>query len=294
MLYFLSHAWDQAYYQIRSYTEAALILGVLEYFLPIEKGQSFKGRLIAWSLNVLTSIIASLSVYPLSLLSAKINPAFTVDLMILVNKGSLFYLPYLYLIVPLIPLFVNDFFFYVWHRLQHKIPFLWRFHSLHHSVEELNATSPLQHWSEATLQFLTISTPAVALFHFNYESVGYLYLYLRLWNGIIHCNSRIEHPFFNWVLAGPQFHRIHHSIEPQHFDKNFAFFPLWDFIFRTHYNPKKREFPKTGIRGRTPCRDLKSYFIWGITNKRAKSDILRPEGKSPVNSLKESSMLNSL
>ena len=50
-------------------------------------------------------------------------------------------------------------------------------------------------------------------------------------------------PFF----VGPQYHRMHHSLQTQHLDKNFAlFFPLRDIFFGTYYRPKKGEFPSTG------------------------------------------------
>ncbi len=282
---YLSHVLEQSYSQIWQFTQTALILGILEFLLPIERGHSLQGRLRAWFLNVLTYLIGGLFLYPLSLFSETLNPIFTVDLMTLVSEEQIFYLPYIYLIVPLIPAFVNDFFFYVWHRTQHTIPFLWRFHSLHHAVEELNATSPLQHWSESILQFLTITVPAVVLFKFNFQSLGYLYLYLRLWNGIIHCNIRVQHPFFNWVLGGPQYHRIHHSTEKRHLNKNFAFFPFWDFVFGTHYNPTKGEFPKTGIVGLKPNWSFKNYLLWGITNKGYQSDDSESKSEKKLNSV---------
>jgi sterol desaturase/sphingolipid hydroxylase (fatty acid hydroxylase superfamily) len=52
------------------------------------------------------------------------------------------------------------------------------------------------------------------------------------------------------VFGGPQYHRVHHSILPEHHDKNFAaFFPIWDIIFGTAYLPKKNDYPPTGIEG---------------------------------------------
>jgi hypothetical protein len=43
-------------------------------------------------------------------------------------------------------------------------------------------------------------------------------------------------------------HRIHHSIEPQHFDKNFGLFTtLWDSLFGTAYFPARDEWPDTGV-----------------------------------------------
>ena len=47
-------------------------------------------------------------------------------------------------------------------------------------------------------------------------------------------------------------HRIHHSREIAHRDKNFAvYFPIWDVLFGTYYAPAREEFPATGIQGVT-------------------------------------------
>jgi sterol desaturase/sphingolipid hydroxylase (fatty acid hydroxylase superfamily) len=50
------------------------------------------------------------------------------------------------------------------------------------------------------------------------------------------------------VVTGPQYHRIHHSIEPKHLGKNYAaFFPIWDRIFGTCWQPARDEWPETGL-----------------------------------------------
>src|SRR5206468_6475948 len=50
------------------------------------------------------------------------------------------------------------------------------------------------------------------------------------------------------VVAGPQLHRIHHTVEARHLDRNLAaFFPLWDQLFGTYYHPGPGEYPRTGL-----------------------------------------------
>ena len=45
--------------------------------------------------------------------------------------------------------------------------------------------------------------------------------------------------FVSWI-GNPQWHRIHHSLQPEHFDKNFAgLLPLWDILFGTFRNPRE-------------------------------------------------------
>ncbi len=53
-----------------------------------------------------------------------------------------------------------------------------------------------------------------------------------------------------WVNT-PQWHRIHHSVEPQHIDKNFSSaFPIMDVIFGTAHIPAPDEYPDTGLKPR--------------------------------------------
>ncbi|MBL8512917.1 MAG: sterol desaturase family protein, partial [Betaproteobacteria bacterium] len=61
---------------------------------------------------------------------------------------------------------------------------------------------------------------------------------------------RVSFGSLTGVFAGPQYHRIHHSILHQHLNKNFAaMFPVWDRLFGTQYLPASNEFPPTGIVG---------------------------------------------
>jgi sterol desaturase/sphingolipid hydroxylase (fatty acid hydroxylase superfamily) len=70
----------------------------------------------------------------------------------------------------------------------------------------------------------------------------------------------------SWLLLTPQMHRIHHSRESRHLDRNFAFiFPLWDVLFGTYYHPGPFEYPATGLasgdRVRTPWQIVAWPFI---------------------------------
>jgi len=55
-----------------------------------------------------------------------------------------------------------------------------------------------------------------------------------------HLNSRVELGGLSTVFLGPQLHRIHHSIHPEHFNTNFCgAFPVWDLLFGTYLPPKR-------------------------------------------------------
>lgn len=145
--------------------------------------------------------------------------------------------------------FVFDFFYYWLHRSQHAIPWLWAQHRLHHSDEALNATTANRHhWLEVPLHGLAIWLPLGILFQQKAVTIGWLWAVFLLWGYFIHMNVRVQLGPLTPVIAGPQLHRIHHSLAPEHHDKNFAAsFPIFDILFGTYCAPRRGEFPPTGL-----------------------------------------------
>jgi sterol desaturase/sphingolipid hydroxylase (fatty acid hydroxylase superfamily) len=73
-------------------------------------------------------------------------------------------------------------------------------------------------------------------------------LMFRVWGFVNHANVRVSFGPLTPLIAGPQWHRIHHSIRPEHRDTNFAaLFPFIDRLFRTYYHPAADEYPPTGL-----------------------------------------------
>jgi sterol desaturase/sphingolipid hydroxylase (fatty acid hydroxylase superfamily) len=145
--------------------------------------------------------------------------------------------------------FIYDFFYYWFHRWQHTVPLLWEQHKLHHSEEALNATTAMRHhWLEEILRIGFISLPMAVLFDLTPVTAGWLATVLVYWPYFIHANVRLPLAGLTRVVVGPQAHRIHHSLEAPHRDRNFAaVFPLWDLLFGTFYRPRPGEFPRTGL-----------------------------------------------
>lgn len=86
------------------------------------------------------------------------------------------------------------------------------------------------------------------IFQLDIVDVFGISIVLSQWGFFIHCNIRLSFWIFTPLLVGPQVHRIHHSVLPQHTDKNFAaIFPILDIIFGTYVKPKKDEYPPTGL-----------------------------------------------
>jgi sterol desaturase/sphingolipid hydroxylase (fatty acid hydroxylase superfamily) len=143
---------------------------------------------------------------------------------------------------------VADFYRYATHRLYHVIPCLWALHSFHHSAEALTfVTGARHHWLEKVLEGAFFPIIPI-LFSIPPEILiisGAIYF---LPDGCAHLNVRFRLGRFVTWLNNPQFHRIHHSTQPEHLNKNFAsLLPLWDILFGTAWVPRADEYPPTGL-----------------------------------------------
>lgn len=140
---------------------------------------------------------------------------------------------------------------YWMHRLSHMIPLLWAIHSFHHSAERLTvATGARHHWAEkialAPFLFLTLM-----LFQVPEHIMAITILVMNVPDGLQHLNWKIAWHRAGLLVNTPHWHRIHHSVEPKHYDKNFSSaFPIMDVIFGTAYRPALDEYPETGLRPR--------------------------------------------
>ena len=124
---------------------------------------------------------------------------------------------------------------YLWHRLNHHVPFLWRFHAVHHADRELSASSGLRfHTGEivlsscarlAVLPLLGMTVPQVLL----YEAV--LLPVILFHHGNIGVPARLDR-WLRWLIVTPWMHWVHHSDYQPETDSNFSsVFSFWDRIF---------------------------------------------------------------
>jgi sterol desaturase/sphingolipid hydroxylase (fatty acid hydroxylase superfamily) len=145
--------------------------------------------------------------------------------------------------------FIHDFFYYWFHRGQHTLAFAWPQHKLHHSEQSVNVTTTLRHhWLEEPIRVWVILLPMGLLFDQKPVTIGWLATSMILFGYFVHLNVRLPLGPLTPVFAGPQWHRLHHSIKPEHADRNFAaFFPVFDIVFGTYAKPGPNEYPATGL-----------------------------------------------
>jgi sterol desaturase/sphingolipid hydroxylase (fatty acid hydroxylase superfamily) len=167
-----------------------------------------------------------------------------------------------------------DFMEYVFHRAQHGIPFLWAMHSLHHSEPSVNvSTTTRAFWIEPAIKAIFVYPVVGVLFHVTPAIYG-IYGLTQLYHFVNHLNLRVHFGKFWVVLNGPQYHRIHHSARPEHFNRNFAaFFPVFDFMFGTSHRPMPDEFPSTGLDTQDVPRNALEAAIWPFRSLRSRGRI---------------------
>ena len=148
----------------------------------------------------------------------------------------------------LVALIIADLAQYLRHFLAHKIPFLWRFHAVHHSSQTMNwLAGSRSHLIDLLLDRSFIFIPIYVL-GFN-ESVLVAYTTIVALQSVwAHANSHIDLGWLKYVIVTPQYHHWHHAKDVAAHDKNFAVhFPFIDMIFGTYHSLKHGWPNETGI-----------------------------------------------
>ena len=159
-----------------------------------------------------------------------------------------------------------DFGEYLYHRAQHAIPWLWEMHSLHHSDRALHAASAMRHfWMEPFLKSVTIWLAVALLFRAD-GAILTAYALIGFWNLVTHANLRFGFGPLSWMWNSPQYHRLHHGVDPRHHNANFAaLLPIFDVLSGAYHRPARGEYPATGLDGvaATPVEVL----VWPVRHR---------------------------
>jgi sterol desaturase/sphingolipid hydroxylase (fatty acid hydroxylase superfamily) len=140
-----------------------------------------------------------------------------------------------------------DFLGWFHHIVRHKVKMLWYFHTIHHSQREMNYFSDLRaHAAEHLIANLITFIPLCAI---QIDTPALLWWGIIVqWHTLVyHSNIRTNYGVLRYILVTPQSHRVHHSADPAHYDKNFGvIFSLWDHLFGTQWR-NYNDYPETGV-----------------------------------------------
>ena len=138
-----------------------------------------------------------------------------------------------------------DLVFYIYHRMSHRIRFLWAIHLSHHSSEEMNfAVSFRQAWFGpiSKIPFFIV----LPLLGFDPTIVAVAGVISTLWGIIGHTQVIGKLGPLEWIFNTPSHHRVHHGSNKQYIDKNYGnLLIIWDRMFGT-FEPEE-EAVKFGL-----------------------------------------------
>lgn len=124
---------------------------------------------------------------------------------------------------------------YAWHRLNHRIPLLWRFHRVHHADAQMDVTTASRfHIGEIVLSSLLRLPLIVALGVYAWELVAYealMFAVVQLQHANVALPPRLER-LLRRVIVTPGLHKVHHSRFQPETDSNYAsLLSVWDRMF---------------------------------------------------------------
>lgn len=165
------------------------------------------------------------------------------------------------LVKSIVAFILLDYTNYIWHFLLHKLPFLWRFHLVHHTDLDLDVTTAFRfHFGEMITSvlfrgaavLLTGASPmTVLVYEICFEAAAQFH----------HSNTRLPlrvEKIINALLVTPRMHGIHHSVIKRETDSNYSvIFSFWDRLHRT----SRRDFEKPVLIGVPSYADPKELTV---------------------------------
>ncbi len=133
------------------------------------------------------------------------------------------------------------------HRFAHEKATLWRFHSVHHTAEQLDWLSGIR---VHPLDGFLLGPPVLLLIAAGFPAkiTGGIAILQMIVGLFLHANVRWRLRPLHRIIATPDFHHWHHANEPASIHTNYAaFLPLWDQLFGTYRVPKDRQPQRYGI-----------------------------------------------
>lgn len=193
-------------------------------------------------------------------------------------------------------LLAYDISYYLYHVAQHRFPFLWELHKVHHSAEVLvgitkDRVHPLDElmnrmWDGVIpgicfglWSVFALDPVEVTVFGINV----YVMRNLLMMDFVRHTHYKISFGPLDNIILSPHWHQLHHSADPRHYDKNFGLLlSIWDRMFGTAFVPDPDEDMKFGLLDRDKD-DYQSLFgLYLLPLRKMGGHIARRFGRRPA------------
>ena len=147
-------------------------------------------------------------------------------------------------------MFLTDLMQYWVHRIFHIVPWLWKFHSVHHSARNLDWMAGARMHILEIIALRAFTVIPMFVLGFSPSAVNLYVLVVYLYATFVHANIGWRFPIIERFIVTPRFHHWHHGVEKEAIDVNFAIhFPLLDRMFGTYYLPRDQWPQAYGIAG---------------------------------------------
>lgn len=138
--------------------------------------------------------------------------------------------------------FIADFVQWGVHNALHRIPFLWKFHKVHHSVKEMGFAAHLRYHFLETFAYQSVKyISLIMIFGFSYQNAFIVYGLTVIIGHLNHANLNLDYGPLKYIFNNPKMHIWHHAKElPANHPKGMNFgisLSLWDYLFGTAYVP---------------------------------------------------------
>ena len=200
--------------------------------------------------------------------------------------GLLAVLPLPTLVLAPLGLLLLDASMYGWHRLNHAVAFLWRFHQVHHVDRDLDVSTALRfHPGELLLSVPVRALQALVLAPWPALALGHE-LATQVAVAFHHANVRLPQPLerrMNWLFVTPRMHQIHHSIVQRETDSNWAvIFSFWDRLARTYRLDVAEQQLVIGVPAYAAPSDVKLVNLLPMPFAPQRASWRFPDGGRPV------------
>ena len=180
---------------------------------------------------------------------------------------------------------VRDFVQWNVHILLHRVPALWEFHKVHHSVEQMGFAAHLRyHWME-TIVYRSIEYIPLALIGIGLRDFFIIHIFTLAVGHFNHSNIKVNLGPFKYILNNPQMHKWHHAYHmpaQRRYGVNYGItLSLWDYLFRTDYIPYEGEKIRLGFPGieKFP-KTFWKQITYGFSRKKSSVPIQQEESKA--------------
>ncbi len=135
---------------------------------------------------------------------------------------------------------VRDFIQWNTHRLLHYVPWLWKFHKVHHSVRQMGFAAHMRYHFMENIVYRSIEYLPLAMIGFGIQDFILVHLFTIVIGHLNHANFYLPLGPLRYVLNNPQMHIWHHSkaLPEGSYGVNFGIsLSLWDYLFGTVWMP---------------------------------------------------------